>query len=357
VDKEQLHDGNCKCGKLKFASVKRAQEYNKSRHRRIYFCPISSTYHATSEVDKQWNSRKPPPAVAHFSIKKLQRELNEMATVKQLVIAAMEAKYKRTGEYKNTTPELRDVVFRERPNLTKTAVATAVFELKKLGTIVDLEERAPGGNGKGTYFALATHLEEVTKPTKSEKEEPKPVIKQTEEKKPAPIPSQLPVNQFDKINSQLGEILSKLNGLVNGYAQLVERSEILKSVVDNQSQNVIEKLGSLFSAVAAIKESELAIGDKYAKLIASKFTGEATAIATAVNHRLQDQTKHDSFIYRVREEVIEQRGSLEVALNRKFETLKAPDNFGTLSDEEKYRLGMRDGIRLAVEMGLILPDN
>ena len=170
-------------------------------------------------------------------------------------------------------------------------VGVAITALRKAGVLTDLDEKDPTRKGPPSYkFALTEILDDVTNP---KKKDTKPVTVPSQ--KPAPIP----VNPFDKVTGQLNLILTQLQGLSTGYSDLVRATpnkEFIASLIDYER------------------------------------------IANAVNSRLGDLTKSDAFIYRVREE-----------LEDLVKNIKVPSSVANPND---YREGLKEGIRLASEMGL-----
>jgi hypothetical protein len=71
----------------------------------------------------------------------------------------------------------------------------------------------------------------------------------------------------------------------------------------------------------------------------------ASAVAEAVNIRLSDLGHDDSFIYRVREELDERISKTEKLIS----SVQVPSSVANPND---FREGIKEGIRLAVEMGL-----
>ena len=336
VNRDSLHDGTCACGKLKFRSVSLANKYNGANKQRIYFCNISSTYHATNRGDN-WDSSKPQPPVARFNIRRLQKELNDMATMQEIILNYMRGKYKRTEEYKCSSKELTEHVLKERPGTKPAYVHQELSKMKNAKVLTGLDEKVPDQRG-AKYFCLTEHLDEVTKPKSNEVKQPEVTkvgetvgtveVKKTEVAKPTVVAH----NPFDKVNSQLGEILSKVNGIATGYAQMVER------ISSSDSAEIINLL-------VEIKD-----------LASSHVTVDGDKLADVINSRLQDYQREDSFIYGIRGEVVNETGKSVEGIYHALDKLKAPEKFDNLTDDEKYRQGIKDGIKLAVEMGLILPD-
>lgn len=286
---------NCACGKKGIFNSKEAAWGFLNRHKEYTHLanvtPCSqdpSIWHVTSKVNS-----------SRTKLSLLERELHaEMATVKEQVVEYIRDKYDTTGEYKCTTSEIRKE-FEKRGIFN---VSVAISALRKAGVITDLDEKDPTRKGPPSYkFALTEILDDVTNP---KKKDTKPVAND----KPAPTP----VNPFDKVTDQLNLILTQLQGLSTGYSDLVR-------AMPNK-----EFIASLKSAGEPI---------------------DYERIANAVNHRLGDLTKDDAFVYRVREELDDRIHKLEDLVRN----IKVPSSVANPND---YREGLKEGIRLASEMGL-----
>ncbi|MGS2592218.1 hypothetical protein [Streptomyces hebeiensis] len=177
----------------------------------------------------------------------LQEELNSAMAisnkVKTTIIDELKKLYKDKGIYK-VTSEILLSHFKKYPGLaSEQYLRQQISVLKTEGILQDLGEVITGSNGrKLKYFALTEILEEVTSP-KKEIEVSKTVPNQAS-------PITVASNPFDKVNSQLGELLSKVNGLSNGYAELVQNKQNLDDV-----EHMVSALRSdLFTATTAIQE-------------------------------------------------------------------------------------------------------
>jgi glycerol-3-phosphate cytidylyltransferase-like family protein len=282
-------------------------------------------------------------------------------TLREIVIKYMGDQYKKTKQVEFSTTEIRKWVEKNHPAYSKDATAGAVLELKKQGIITELDKLAEKTGGPGPrakLFTLTKILEAETEPVKPKQEEIKPVSKQpetpvAEKSKPVPIPTQVAANPFDKVNSQLGELLSKVNGLANGYAVIAEAMSKGIPVADETKRDEILNL------LAAVSKTVHTLHtDKLNEILeaTTKPVVVGESVAEFVNARLQDPTKDDSFIYRVREEMDDRVYKTEQIMTGLIKTMPTPANLSTMSDEEKYKQGLKDGIKLAAELGIQLSD-
>lgn len=261
-----------------------------------------------------------------------------MATIKQMVVEFLEGAYKQDPtRYKFSALEILEGVQKKYPYVKKSSLAPALTSLRTNGTLTVLE-KIPGGNSGAKYVALTTILDEVTRPKNDNNEGgEKNVANQENNTKGAAMakkPSEIAVaaNPFDKVNSRLDELIAKVNGLAQGYADLAKRE-----LPTTNNGEVIDLLNKIQTAVA-----EPVVVD--------------SKIADTINERLTSYVRDDSLIYRVREEMDDRIRAHERELKKAIKGIQIPPEFATLSDDEKYQKGIRDGIKLAVEMGLVLPD-
>jgi len=329
----KLHHDYCICGKqLVFKNEQQAHAFIKSRKGielgliRYYRCREANKVHVTSKLAK--SETQVLPRVA--------RELHqEMATVKQFVVDYMTTAYRKNNSVEFTTSEIKKKYLKQFPTGNEGSVATAVFALKKDGVIVDLNKPVPGAaNSRASFFTLAKIMEEETKPVSKTVNIPvQPQIKPT----PATV-----ANPFDKVNSQMSELLNLVKGLAQGYSELAKRSpeksdigqailDVSRVIIDEQRNNkdlILEKLN---------KPTPVEI--------------DAEIIAEAVNLKLSDVANEDSMIYRIREEVSEitDRESKWIV-----ENIAVPTD---VTNQNDYRAGIKEGIRLSVEMGLMVRDS
>lgn len=284
------------------------QEVDRSRHlKRVYWCELSSTFHATSS-DK-----------AYHALEEIERAFTQVMadTVRLQVIHYLEDLYKDNGVYKATSRMVRDALKGVKPG----TVAAEITHMKRSGTITDLKELVPGHKSGSPmyYFALSSVLDKVTKPdTKSEvaipaqvKEESKAMAGTT--KTAAPV---MPTtNPLEKVYGQLEVIAAQLKGLSQGYTEV---STNLKYIREGVSSNA---------------------GDLFPQL--SKLIEDATRIPVGLTEEARNQVVNATVI-RIQEQTSRILDALENVGNSPI-----PANATS-----EYKDAFKDGIKFAIEMGL-----
>lgn len=257
-----------------------------------------------------------------------------MVSVREQVIDYIKIKYRTSGEYKCSVSEIRKALT-AKPSFSSTpsSISVAVSALKSEGTLTALDEKDPERKGKGgmpSYLITLTEiLEEITSP-KIEKE------------KMTKVPAQVTVatNPFDKVNSQLGELLSKVNGLATGYSQSVELMQAIRNALMQEESHTL-------NAVSALREE-----------LRNPPGLNIQILSDEINARLSDFSRNDSFIYRVREELYDRVDKTEdKLLNEVTRLLQAIDSISvpsSVANADDYKAGIREGIKLAAELGITL---
>ncbi|MFE1915006.1 hypothetical protein [Streptomyces anandii] len=325
----------CVCGKLNsFSDKKSVWEWLKEIGCELRMQPVACAkkigiWHATSKGNS-----------GYMKLKRLEEELHSMATIRERIIKYMEDEFKDTNgkHYKFAAVDISSELARKNPTIARGTVAAQLSGLRKDGTITQLEKipHAPGG---ARYFALTKHLDEITKPEENEPETVKEKeIKVGEEKKVTPA---VHANPFDKVNSQLGDILTKVNGLANGYGQVVEFQQAQRKAIESINSYTNGAAELISSALKGEFDSIRKRLDEIKSIASSHVTVDGDKLADVINARLQDMRREDSFVYRVRDEVMDG-----------IEKIEMPDDYSSLTDEEKYKQGLKDGIKLATELGL-----
>lgn len=239
----------------------------------------------------------------------LELELHrEMATIKEWLIDYMSTAYKERNVVEFAPAELRQKFTKSRPSSNPDSIHTAIYQLKKDGIVVDLKKNVIPGK-KGNFITLAMILEKETEPM-SKKPTPTVPAQPTKEEPKKPSPATLSANPFDKVNAQLQELLTKVNGLAQGYSELAQRTSV----------HSVEISGT-------------------------------AALAEAVNNRLTDLVDENSLIYRIREEV----STITDAESKWIvENISVPEG---VSNQDDYRAGLKEGIRLATELSLTIRED
>jgi hypothetical protein len=263
----------------------------------------------------------------------------------EAVVAYLKKLYKRDGTYKVTSRRVADYFEKNHPEFKRTTVRQTITALKTKGEIIDLDEKVEGVPG-AKYFALSSVMDEVTKP--AAKEEAKSVEKKIHVPKQSPLT--VAANPFDKVNSQLGEILTKLNGLVNGYANIVDNytaQQALDSGRHNKVTELLEVLVKTVHTTQSDKLSDISIAlTEIKELASSHVTVDGDKLADVINARLQNIRFEDSFIYALREEFA------PIADMITAHCVSSEPSSPPVENSSDFKEGIKVGIALAVEMGL-----
>lgn len=356
----QFHQRKCVCGKLySFNTEDEAIVFALSDFtvglslNGAHYCKDGEVWHATSH---QSNSR--------YKLLMLEKELQRaMATIRESVIDYMEFWYAKKNQSKFTSAEVIEGVRRKHPTTAKSTISAAISGLKGGDNplIMDLGivERAPGTAGARTkYIGLVKHIDAETapkiEPVKEEKV--KPVAKSEVTKPEVKLPSQVAANPFDKVNSQLGELLRKVDGLSNGYAQVVEYQNMQRSALETLVANhpASEEIYDLLKIVqdeqravlTAIKDSEVSLDIADIKEIRKVVNEENSVLLKAVESTVINQ--NDKQYARI---LTRLDGNLE-DIKDFVDKIQIPENVNSSDD---YKSGIQAGIRIAIEMGLQLP--
>lgn len=263
---------NCKCGKLGYFTRKDAREEVKRnpRLKSIYLCTQSNTYHTTKMDDSEHPGVDLPTGV------KLHKDIENYlwslwTTDKVFKISSSRVTHK--------FPE-------QKPQ----TVYAALSQMKKSGTLMNLDEKVPDQKG-AKYFALTKVIDEMTKADKDDTM--------------AHVP-----NQSSTPVAESSEILTKLNGLVNGYTEITNKlNKLTESPIGTSQtiQNIDERLEKVLEKRRIDPHY---IADLLGKIVELKFND----IASALTQPIVSEDSYD------------------------------------------YKRGLRDGIKLAVDMGIMLPN-
>lgn len=361
VDKEEVialakqiaGHGTCMCGKLNLTEqeaifIVSSTDYDSDKY---YSCPLNGKvyFHATSHGNGK--GRVKPKSYGSnrfkFNSKRLLRELQAqqeyakiiehkeeaeeiMAAVEdqaltKTLVKYMESLWNRTQEYKISS----GMIYAEFPGYVKGTLAAQLSGMKKAKIITSLDEKVPDQKG-AHYFALTSILDEVTKPTSpvDKKEVSVEMSKVTSVPAQSDKPKVTPIvaNPFEKVQAQLEAINTRLNGLAQGYADTLDTQKNIREEISEGIAEVVKNQQILRN----VQENpvRLDIDDLVSKLC--------------------DLNNPDAFIYQIRDSV-DVPGHLTAAF------MKMKDLPKNLSDD--YKRGLRDGIRMAVEMGIKLDGN
>lgn len=212
-------------------------------------------------------------------------------------------------KYKMTTNE----VLRKFPEVRTQAIYSAISRMKKSGILIALDEKSPGRGGQ--YFALTSVIDEMTS-SENAKEESN-VNKIPEQAKP-----EFPVaNPFDDVHKKLDQLLKfkpptydtiDINALVDNL--LTQRNLDGERIVRNIT-----------------KSNEVVMLTTLNRVLQPEMDG--------LKQYLTGQNSH------TREYIL----NMKNALSDEIKAMHQP----VISDD--YQRGLRDGIKLAVDMGLMIP--
>lgn len=350
-------EARCKCGKkFTFPNMTEANNFLLTSRAlklgliRSYQCELrKGVWHLTSHALHSTSFKKGNPRTqSNFSL--LELELHrEMATLKQWVIEYMGKAYKERNVVEFTSSEIKDAYAKAFPEKPIDSIYGTIGFLKKDGIIVDLNKRVPG-TSKGSFFTLTRIIEKETSPV-SKKSVPvnvpaQPTVK--EEPKKA-TPAGMAANPFDKVNTTLAEILAKVNGLVQGYSELVQKTPNVDVTVD--FSEIKEMFGKHESASYQRYQASTERLDILKRMLDSHFQNlqsspsvHSVEIAEEVNRRLRDTTQEDTLlndIYHI----------MSVNTSDIISKFAIPEG---VSNQDDYRAGLKEGIRLATELSLTI---
>lgn len=277
-----------------------------------------------------------------------------MATIKEWLIDYMGNAYKQNNVVEFSPSELRTKFAKANPTKNDSSVHTAIYQLKHDGIVVDLKKSIPGK--KGNFITLAKILEKETEPMSKKPTpvnvpaQPTPMVKE-EPKKPTPAP----INPFDKVTTTLAEILAKVNGLVQGYSELVQKTPNVDVTVD--FSEVTQMLSKHESASHHRYQASTERLDILKKVIDSHFQnlqsspsvhsveiGGAKVIAEEVNRRLRDVTQEDTLLNDIYH-------MMSINTSDIISKVAIPKE---VTNQDDYRAGLKEGIRLATELSLTI---
>ena len=228
--------------------------------------------------------------------------------------------YKETGQYKvyigMLTPKLS--------KYSKARIATTISVLKKENLLTQLDEVVPNGNN-ARYFARTDILDKVTQPAKKEEvsEEMTKVPNQVSSKPAA-------TNPFDSVNAKLATISNQLEEFKERFESDVPAftPEDITKAITNQT---LRDYGDILKRIDEVKRPE-----QLTEAISSRIVDHYNEILSRVDSSLSNA-------------MLAYGESFNDTLGEIHSHLKSNSN--SLTDD--YQRGLRDGIRMAVEMGLI----
>jgi len=335
------------CGKAIFSTEREAKFFVKitKKVHGYYLCKLSNTWHVTKHHVK--NPLKSPYYGSRrfkFDPDRLMRELKQdmtKVTLGKEIIEYMQDMYTKQNVYKISSKMVTEFIQSVRPTVQRNHIASEISALKKTKVIVNLDEKVPDQPG-ALYFALSSVLDEVTKPAE--------VFEETENNEVSEVK---PVaNTFDSVNAQLADIMTKLEVLDSGLKLHGKSLEIHHNEMSNQ-YNSQTRLDKHYWETTRKDIEEL-------KTVASSHvTVDGDKLADVINKRLGDLTLDDSFVYRVREEIenYKLRNAFDHdPIQRRLDEIEELWKRFAKDESEDYKRGIKDGIQIAVEMGIFIPD-
>lgn len=323
--------GYCECGKkLKFLTQEDADAYIEANKWRVDFkgshrCVSGQNYwHVTTHINN---------ANQRFSLleKELHEEMaNNAKTIRQRILDYMWDSYQRNKTTKFSSSMVVFAVQQEYPQAKKPNIMQEISKAKKDGLIVSLKEPVPDQRG-AVYFTLSRILEEETNPNVTETEVPKQTVK--------PIPT----NPFDKVYEKLDGIKEALDS-----SEVNLDDDAFDKLASELESKLVDKFGAIIGRLEAIE-----------RRVSDHVTVDGDKLADVINARLQNLKLEDSFVYTIREEVdnvTETRigGYTDLILERLQNLAELKGIPSSVNDADDYKRGIKDGIRLAVEMGIKL---
>jgi hypothetical protein len=322
----------CACGKKKSFLTQEDADYYIEARPDMHFvgshiCPASTgVWHVTTHI-------KGAPSRFKYLEKELHTEMaNNSKTIRQRITDYMWDSYHRNKTTEFSSSMVVFAVQQEYPHAKKPNIMQEISKAKKDGIIVSLKKPVPDQRG-AVYFTLSRILEEETEPTV------------TEVKPEVPKQSKaVPTNPFDSVHKKLDEIYTQIDSLskiIPGGFLSVEEKLRLKE----QTEYALIR----GEVVSALKSDTNPVTIAINELKSSHVTVDGDKLADVINARFQNLKLNDSFIVKLDEQtdsVIDRR------LGEYTDIIL--DRLDKLTDSDDYKRGIKDGIRLAVEMGIKL---
>lgn len=393
VDKEEVialakqvaGHGTCMCGKLNLTELEAIFVVNSSDYTatKYYSCPLNGKeyFHATSHGPGR-GKVKPNSYGSNrfkFNRKRLLRELQaqqeyaqinatkeedmavETQSLTKAIVKYMEGLYREKDVYKVSSK----MVVEAFSHQAKTTVMAQLSGMKKAKIITTLDEKVPDQKG-AVYFALTSILDQITAPKKEEVSEEVSKVTSVPEQPNRPKVTPIVANPFEKVQAQLEAINTRLSGLAQGYADLARATEF-KSLFNSEEFRAFSR--ALEEAIenqnkALLKNLDTTITENH-NLLSQKISQQPKTVKVdvqAIVDEFFDLDNEEAFVYRVRDELIDSLlKQLEKNDNHTPESIMA--EFQNLHrhlnemEASDYQRGVRDGIKIAAEMGLKLGGN
>ncbi|HEY9260388.1 hypothetical protein [Chitinophaga sp.] len=309
-------DIRCKCGKFKYRTKESAiaETENYYGFRRYYWCDISETYHITSMKENDYNVKVVDQGSEDNTMGRsmaFAREIEEF--IKNL--------YRDTKTYKVSSK----MVCEAFPRRNKSEVYSELSRMRRDGTLIFTGEKVPDQKG-ARYFAHTDILDKVTSPTPYKVVTPTAIVKSETKtgniEMVEKIPTQPVSNPFDDVKLQLAEIKATLANL---NPQQPTETDV-KGYFDN-------KFAELFKRFDKSPSVSIETMDVYFKGLHDLLRINFEATNTNLGALLANEN-----------------GSYRILNSKLIEVLESRN------ESDEYKRGIKDGIRIAVEMGIFIPD-
>lgn len=298
----------------------------------------------------------------HHRYLALERELHVvMSVATDFVTDYIKNKYEhsRGVEYKCSSRELINASKeRHKAPMSQGTITSAIHKLKKNGTLTELDELDRSGGGRpGKLFTLTKILDEITNP-KNDQGEKKDMVNDKIPAQPK-TPLTVAANPFDKVNERLDLIVTQLTGLANGYSELAKRPtggnvDAVANLLERLTNSLAQEGSASLNAIQDLKQ--LIQREASTVRVAIANTGnrsvETVLSFDPITERLDNLKKLIDSQSEVHTEIAGRTRTLSEAmskLNLAIDSIQAPSPVANADD---YRAGIKEGIRLAVEMGL-----
>lgn len=280
---------------------------------------VPDRWHLTTTINSGYNKLRLLESELHKEM------ANNPKTIRQRITDYMWDSYQRNKTVKFSSSMVIFALQQEHPSAKKQNIMQEISKAKKDGIIVSLKEPVPDQRG-ATYFTLSRILEEETEPSVTV---PKVELPAQSEK-----PKVIPTNPFDKVHEKL-----------NGITKAIENSEVnideedIKKISETVLSSLGEQIHTLFGDIVnRINEVK--------QIASSHVTVDGDKLADVINARLKDANDEGSLFFAIHKSIVYEA-------DRILEEVNIPEG---VSNPNDYRAGIKDGIRMALEMGLKLDE-
>lgn len=323
----------CTCGKTKLSEAEAIDRLQRNWVlKRYYGCKLSNTYHVTKLP--KWSASSDE-----------REEGRRRMLLRTAVIQYLNELYSDSGTYKVTTNMIREAL---KGKHDVKYISQTVNNLKHDGVLTNLGERMPPPNQKIVYFALTEVLDRVTNPVFEETNEVASIPKQTTPVANPPL---------SVISEAFDTIIAKLDGVIKGYTENTKalvnlrESGIAPSTVSIDLDAILASL----SAVVLTSAKEIKEAQHHGNVATQLDIGESLKSSTSTLLGAMQADKE--VIQRSIEGASElHRSIVDTATNDLYHKLTTTPGSPVSGKSDEYKEGIKDGIRLGIEMKLSIPD-